>query len=309
MNGNVNGLYGGLEGYIVAGTNSGMGNGMANGLVNDERKQIDKLNILDKYPLAAAAYSLRKLSRRYSGPAIRVRRSSDNLERDIFFDSNGNLNESNLTSFVGAGNNGFVSIWYDQSGSNRIAIQTTLGAQPQIITSGVIERDGSNPSIRFNGSTFLATVGVGPANTTGSLMSYFSVIGFHPGNASAEADFFGTREGINSGWGYVRRPGSYSLANYGGVSAPISSALLARHISSGFRPSSSVSILFINSTIQSGSGGGNVGSNSYLAIGTSGVNVRSPLIGNLQELIIYESDLSPIRTFIESDINSYYKIY
>jgi len=40
---------------------------------------------LDSYTNAGAAYSLRKLSKTYSGPAIRVRRSSDNLEQDIGF--------------------------------------------------------------------------------------------------------------------------------------------------------------------------------------------------------------------------------
>ena len=39
--------------------------------------------LLDLYPSAAAAYSVRKLSNGYSGSAIRVRRSSDNTEQDI----------------------------------------------------------------------------------------------------------------------------------------------------------------------------------------------------------------------------------
>ena len=41
--------------------------------------------LLDVYPNAAAAYSLRLLREAYSGSAIRVRRSSDSAEQDIGF--------------------------------------------------------------------------------------------------------------------------------------------------------------------------------------------------------------------------------
>ena len=50
-------------------------------------------SIVAYVPLASVpytAYSLRKVISSYSGPAIRVRRSSDNAEQDISFDS---LNE------------------------------------------------------------------------------------------------------------------------------------------------------------------------------------------------------------------------
>jgi len=60
--------------------------------------------LLDTYPNASAAYSLRKLSSSYQGPAIRVRRSSDNQEQDIYFDSLSNLDTNSLTSFVGSEN-------------------------------------------------------------------------------------------------------------------------------------------------------------------------------------------------------------
>jgi hypothetical protein len=56
--------------------------------------------ILDTYPNAAVAYSLRKLRTAYTGAAIRVRRSSDNAEQDINFVS-GNLDSQSLLDFVG----------------------------------------------------------------------------------------------------------------------------------------------------------------------------------------------------------------
>lgn len=44
--------------------------------------------LLDSYPNAAAAYSLRKLKKSYSGSAVRVRRSYDDAEADIGFSNN-----------------------------------------------------------------------------------------------------------------------------------------------------------------------------------------------------------------------------
>jgi len=56
--------------------------------------------LLDTYPNAAVAYSLRKLRTAYTGAAIRVRRSSDNAEQDINF-VGGDLDTSSMINFVG----------------------------------------------------------------------------------------------------------------------------------------------------------------------------------------------------------------
>lgn len=108
-------------------------------------------NILDNISTAStAAYSLRKLRAAYSGSAIRVRRSSDNVEADIGFTADGDLNQVALLAHCGA-NNGFVTTWYDQSGNARNVTQATAGSQPQIVTSGVVNLEGGKPSIAFDG--------------------------------------------------------------------------------------------------------------------------------------------------------------
>jgi len=56
--------------------------------------------ILDEFTGAAAAYSVRRLSSTYTDGLIRVRRSSDDTEQDIGFDSNGDLDTTALTTFV-----------------------------------------------------------------------------------------------------------------------------------------------------------------------------------------------------------------
>ena len=100
----------------------------------------------------AAAYSLRRLYASYTGAAIRVRRSSDNAERDIGFIGE-HLDVLALLVFVGNGS-GFVTTWYDQSGNGRHATQTTAANQPRIVSNGVIETQNGRPALFFDGSTF-----------------------------------------------------------------------------------------------------------------------------------------------------------
>lgn len=108
--------------------------------------------------IVSAAYGLRRLRRLYTGFCIRVRRSSDNAQLDIGFDSQGNLDILALLAFVGTGS-GFVTIWYDQSGNGRNATQTTAGSQPRIVNAGVLDIANGKPAIRFNGSnTFFSGV-------------------------------------------------------------------------------------------------------------------------------------------------------
>tara|TARA_R100000654_G_scaffold2251_5_gene8311 strand:- start:39063 stop:39911 length:849 start_codon:yes stop_codon:yes gene_type:complete len=98
--------------------------------------------LLDLYPNAALAYSLRKLSSLFSGNPIRVRRSNDNAEQDIPF-NNEDLDTANLLAFVGS-NDGYITTWYDQSGNGNNAAVTSAVWQAKIVSSGVVETDDVN---------------------------------------------------------------------------------------------------------------------------------------------------------------------
>ncbi len=118
------------------------------GIVGSQITQF--VGLLDLYPSAAAAYSLRKLRSAYTGSAIRVRRASDNTEQDIGFVGE-DLNTSALTTFC-SGTNGFVKTWYDQSGNGYDATQATAANQPQIVSSGSVITTNGKASLKFDGS-------------------------------------------------------------------------------------------------------------------------------------------------------------
>ena len=109
------------------------------------------VGVLDTYPNASAAYSLRKLRAAYAGSAVRVRRSNDNAESDIGFTALGDFDSSALSTFVGA-NSAFIVTWYDQSGNGYNATQSTAAVQPRIVNAGTTQTFGTRFGISFDGS-------------------------------------------------------------------------------------------------------------------------------------------------------------
>jgi hypothetical protein len=95
-------------------------------------------SVYDYLPAPASLWSVaRRLRRAYTGPVIRVRRSSDNVEQDFYgVGSSGIVFPAAIASFCGAGN-GFLVTRYDQSGNARHATQSTTTLQPIVCESGV----------------------------------------------------------------------------------------------------------------------------------------------------------------------------
>lgn len=89
----------------------------------------------------------------YTGPLVRIRRSSDNAEQDFGSLANGDLDNAAITTFLG-GSSPFVVTVYDQAGSNN-PTQPTAGNQPAYVASG----QNGKPIFRLNGtSQFLKVV-------------------------------------------------------------------------------------------------------------------------------------------------------
>jgi hypothetical protein len=157
--------------------------------------------ILDLYPTAHHAYSLRKLRSAYTGKCLRVRRTTSTpsvttTTVDLSFDSNDtiSLNSAityvsgtattaiNLGQFAAATTNPdgvntnqniFVVTWFDQSGNNKNPTQATAGNQPRLVNTGVLETSGGKVAVRFiRTSSTRLTIADTTANIS-NMSSYF----------------------------------------------------------------------------------------------------------------------------------------
>jgi len=103
--------------------------------------------LLDLVPGAAAAYSLRSLSNSYADPVVTVRRSSDDAEEDF---TAAEVADGTLAAFCGAGD-GFVKQWWDQSGSANHAVAAADTNEPKIVDGGVVVTEEGKPALQFDG--------------------------------------------------------------------------------------------------------------------------------------------------------------
>lgn len=262
--------------------------------------------ILDLYPSAAAAYSLRKLRSAYTGSAIRVRRSSDNTEQDIGFTALVELDTTSLTTFCGSGN-GFVTTWYDQSGNANNATQSTAANQPQIVSSGsvllqnakpTISFDGSNDSLPFNGSFI--------SNSNYSIYANIA----RKSNKSNNHILGGTNTNTNSllHIGY-RNNTTFTLAHFDpDLDATISGytstilelySLYNNNVGKYIFQNNALKASNTNTIDLSSWTGSNIG--NYANISYAFINVN--------EIIMYSSDQYNNNTGINTNINTYYGIY
>lgn len=282
--------------------------------------------LLDSYSGASASYSLRKLRTAYSGSVIRVRRGSDNQELNIGFDASGNLDTSALSSFVGA-NNGFVTVWYDQSGNGKNASQSTTTYQPLIVSGGTILTTNGKPSIQFDGiDDFLycglINNGTKPSDFSTLIVSKFNSLST---TQSIIASIDNGASNINSYNYFTNRnsfPGKLETSIGDGVNLRVirTSETFINNIQYLFEYfySSNVSpytgsILWNGSiktpNIIAGTSTSNAGTEFKTSIGRMGEFNGFYLNGRVQEIVTYFSNKISDRTSIESNINSYYSIY
>lgn len=114
-------------------------------------KDLPSIPLLDTVDFLGG-FSLRKLTSKYLGKAIRVTRTSDSVQKDIGFVGK-YLDTATLLEFANGGDV-TVTTWYNQNNSgNNLAI-VTAALQPKIVNAGVLVVDSKgNPSIQFNGTT------------------------------------------------------------------------------------------------------------------------------------------------------------
>jgi hypothetical protein len=131
---------------------NGSGAGSASAAVNATTTAAGAV-LSDITAQARRAYGVRRLHASYTGPAIRVRRSSDNTEADIGFTASGDLDEAALLAHVGTGN-GFVTKRYDLTGHGLTISQASTTAQARIVFGGVVDKTNGRPALIANVNTF-----------------------------------------------------------------------------------------------------------------------------------------------------------
>jgi hypothetical protein len=254
------------------------------------------VGLLDSYPNAAAAYSVRKLRTAYTGNAIRVRRSSDNSEQNIGFTALGNLDTSALTTFC-SGTNGFVTTWYDQSGNGQNATKTTAVNQPQIVSSGSIITDNGKPSILFDGTNDFLEFTDTPYNN-------YSIYGVYSNAAFAAIQvllgkFLADYIRIDTG-------GASLSVNPGGVNAGYGGVINTQTLLTANRDTANNVKVYKNNTIF----GSTYNNNAALDLSFIGqANDIWWWNGKISEIVLYQSDKTSSITGINTNINTYYAIY
>jgi hypothetical protein len=271
--------------------------------------------LLDQYPGAAAAYSLRLLRAGYTGPCIEVIRQSDNNFSNIGF-SGGVVDTLLLKSFC-AGTNCNIITWFDQANNNNLS-QTNSNDRPLVISNGSTFNLNSKPAIRFE-ADFLANSSL----SGDSPKSVFYVkSGINSNKNSAIFSFIPTPNTALSIYYWGSNPFNYGFNtwasdSYGTTQASTTflSQTLEMALFFNGNPNTSGVKLFINNVQISlsqtrGTSSSRTMTNG-ISVGVGGTNDLSQnFTGNFQELVVWHNDYSITnRLGIQSNINNFYNIY
>ena len=259
---------------------------------------------LDTYGSADFAFSIRKLSSSYTGPCMRVRRSSDSAEQDINF-VNDFIDTTSMLSFVGGGN-GFVTKWYDQSGNNNDSSNGAGSGQPQIISSGslVVSSVNGKPIVYQNGNIY-KTLQLTSAVPFGNLFVQIALI-----------------DKFNSSYRYITT-GGVSSATTGAhllsstiarienwtakTSFILSDTSIGEKIVSSYRKVDLYGGIYLNNSQQ------DIEKIISKPVSTSLVRILNlddtQGHSNLQELIFWSQDYIADISDITTEVNNYYNIY
>lgn len=290
--------------------------------------------VLDTYTGASAAYSLRRLSIGYTGAAIEVTRTSDSATQDIGFFPNGDLDTIALTSFIGA-NTGVISKWYDQSGNGDTMTGVSNTTMPTIVSSGTLITQGGKPAARFDGSNDVLT---GTNNNPFSFTGGLSVIMATYKSATAYKLY---ETVLSAGATGVQATNDTRMANFGypnaasvsprpavgtdiwkpsGIQVDASVSTNQRHLIGFYvsnwstHRSTGLSNVRYNGSDQSTKTYGTFNPASLntnaMKIGViDEILVSSYFGGDVQEILVWNSDKNTDRVGIETNVNDYFGIY
>jgi hypothetical protein len=257
------------------------------------------------FGMPTVALSMRRLTSTATN-CIRVRRSNDNAEQDIGFVStaaDSPIDTTDLLTFVGAGNDGFVTTWYNQNTTVVNAVQSTGANQPKIVDSGSMININSLPSIKFDGSNDrLDMTSLNVAN-----IAQTTIESVYKLNSTSNNVAMTISTGVGtSGQIYLQWTDGGNFRNFyrnqGTNTTPNTSQMIMSFYSDG------TNAIFYQDTTQLASyaAGSALAGQDGIIIGafSSGLNSDS----NFQEVIIWDAALSSIRADIQTNIDNYYNV-
>ena len=263
--------------------------------------------ILDLYPSAYAAWSLRKLRNGYSGNAIQVTRTSDSATQDIGFVGE-DLDTSALATFAGA-NTCVVSIWYDQSGNSR-DISIPSAKRPTIVSSGTLQTlNGGKATMKpqtgvlgiDTGLTGLTDKSIFFAgNTTNQQSGGVSRLFSGYAGTGALGDNF-LLDQVTGGTGYIRYFD-------GGVSVNSQTQVDGEVVIGGYTDGGNIGVRVNNTTTQTTTGASPNNTQNYHLFEDGGGSVNNEIPTFASEIIIYNTSKDSDLDDIMSNIDSYYSI-
>jgi len=275
-------------------------------------QEAGSLKLLDQYGGAAAAYSLRNLSLYYTDPVVRVRRDNDDAEQDFTATE---VSDGTLAAWVGAGNDGFVRIWYDQSGNENDAEQATAASQPKIVDSGTLVKENGKAALDFDGSNDWLNTAANFSNNDVNISAFVTALSK---NVTSDGYLYDNSNNVIYGGGYTHRflsSGGFRIwaqdaftAIVDGGSTVNNTLYLTSRVSTN--AGGETNTLFQNG-VQTGTATGAPsarGAKSTTNIGRSEL-FSGYLNGLILELIAYPSDQSTSRAAIEANINAHYNIF
>ena len=230
-------------------------------------------------------------------------------QRILFAASTNNTTEWRIDDFqiVQTTSNGFVETWYDQSGNSNDVTQATAGSQPKIVNAGSLVTVGGRASFKFDGSSdFLEreTYTQGSLSQPNTFFSVAELDAYADENRKVYDGHVSTARNMLQ----LNTAGNGQFAHFAGtVAATGEDADADRHLFTSLINGAS-SDLRIDGTSKTTA---NTASQAMtgIVIGANNVPTSNFWDGDIQEIIIYNSNQSSTTTAVETNINSHYSIF
>jgi hypothetical protein len=259
--------------------------------------------ILDDYPGAHVAYSLRALSSSFTGNVIQVERGGDSAINAFTATE---VTDGTLVSWANEGNgDAYVIVWYDQTGNNRNLNCFSLGNT--IVSGGTLLTEDGTPYILFPDWVVITDYALNPVYSLSSTSAtMFMVMKVESGETrgrlfgnSNSSFYVGEYLAANSSFlisGNAGTPDFYINGINVGDSSELTRGGLSFELGNSFRQISVTSMNVTNSTWDSG--------NVPFVGPTSITNGRH----RAKEFIFYDSNQNSNRASIESNMQTHYSI-